>query len=381
MKIRGFITHKLSENFSDCQDRFRVNPDTKSIALSDGMSQSFLQAVWADLLCQEFTDSKEWVPSDGEALQNIREEWQRKCDEHLHEQEKVGNPHAYLIRNAIRNKASAGATFLGVRFGTKGLAYWVLGDSCLIHIKNGKIGSLESIISSQEGDFDSFPDFLDSHPSKKSKGTIRHGTLSLSKGDVLLLVSDPFSDFFYEKVKSGATCEDCISWIMDLKSHDDFERLVYDWRNVGMTNDDSSLIIVEYDNSNGFNILNQDDIYKMSEEEKVKKQEEDQKAKEKEARNVGQKQEPEKAVRMEKNKTESSDNSIISDEIDKIYHVLQKYDRTEILIIIEDLCKKLKIENLLYTRPTYQRQKKSICRQIKQLRRLLKRKAKIKKRK
>ena len=361
MRIRGFITHKLSENFSDCQDRFRVSTDTKSIALSDGMSQSFLQAIWADLLCKEFVGSKEWVPSDREALHNIREEWARKCNEHLQEQEKAGNPHTYLIRNAINNKASAGATFIGVRFYKNRLEYWVLGDSCLIHIKNRIIESLESIISSQEGDFDSFPDFLDSHPTKKSKGTIKHGTLSLSKGDILLLVSDPFSDFFYKKVKSGETCEDCISQIMDLKSHDDFESLVSGWRNDGMTNDDSSLIIVEYDNNNDFIILNQDDIYEMSEEEKVKKQEEYQNAKEKEAGNVGQKQEPEKVVRMEKNKMESSDNSMISDEIDKIYHVLQKYDRTEILKIIEDLCKKLKIENLLYKRLTCQSNKKKLC--------------------
>lgn len=361
MKIKGFITHKLSENFSDCQDRFRVNPDTKSIALSDGMSQSFLQAVWADLLCREFTDSETWVPSDNEVLSNIREEWQRKCDEHLHEQEKAGNPHTYLIRNAIKNKASAGATFLGIRFGTKGLDYWVLGDSCLIHVKDGKIESLESIISSQEGDFDSFPDFLDSHPSKKSKGTIRHGTLSLSKGDVLLLVSDPFSDLFYEKVKSGETCEDCISQIMDLKSHDDFERLVSDWRNAGMANDDSSLVIVEYDNSNDFNISNMDEISQLSKEEEVKRQEEEQKAKEKEAGNVGQKQEPEKVVRMEMEHTKTELSDDINDEVEQIYQRLQGYGDKTVREILGCLCKKLKIENPLCRCLPYMNREKKGC--------------------
>lgn len=380
MKIRGFITHKLSENFSDCQDRFRVNPDTKSIALSDGMSQSFLQAIWADLLCKEFTDSETWVPSDDDALRNIREEWTRKCSEHLQDQEKAGNPHSYLIRNAIRNNASAGATFLGVRLGTNKLEYCVLGDSCLIHIKNGKIGSLESIISSQVGDFDSFPDFLDSHPAKKSKGTIKYGTLSLSKGDALLLVSDPFSDFFYEKVKSGETCEDCISRIMDLKSHDDFERLVSDWRNAGMTNDDSTLIIIEYDNNSDFSISKMDDIYKMSEEEKVKKEEEEQKAKEKDAGNVEQKQKSGNGVRTENIEVECPDGSKISGEIDEIYHKLQKYDKKTLLEIIGVLCKKLKIENI-DTKPICYGGKKKICHPFKQLYRRLTGKAKINKRK
>lgn len=379
MKITGFITHKLSENFSDCQDRFRVNSDTKSIALSDGMSQSFLQAIWADLLCREFTDNKEWIPSDGEALRNIREEWTRKCSEHLQEQEKAGNPHSYLIRNALRNNASAGATFLGVRLDTKKLEYWVLGDSCLIHIKNGKIGSLESIISSQEGDFNSFPDFLDSHPAKKAKGTIKHGTIMLSEGDVLLLVSDPFSDFFYEKVKSGETCEGYISQIMDLKSHDDFERLVSDWRKAGMTNDDSTLIIIEYDNNSDFSISKMDDIYKMSEEEKVKKEEEEQKAKEKDAGNVEQKQKSGNGVRTENIEVECPDGSKISGEIDEIYHKLQKYDKKTLLEIIGVLCKKLKIENI-DTKPICYGGKKKIC-HLKQLHRKLTGKAKINKRK
>ena len=50
MRIKAFITHKDKERFSDCQDRFRVNKDTKSIALADGMSQSIFQKIWAQLL-------------------------------------------------------------------------------------------------------------------------------------------------------------------------------------------------------------------------------------------------------------------------------------------------------------------------------------------
>lgn len=335
MKIRGFITHKLSESFSDCQDRFRVNRDTKSIALSDGMSQSFLQAKWADLLCKEFTDSEKWEPSDDNALKGIREEWRKQRDEHLLMQEKAGNPYAYLIRNAIRNNNSAGATFLGIRFDTERFEYWVLGDSCLIHIKNRKIESIEYIISSQEGEFNAFPDFLDSHPDKKSKGAIKHGTISLLEGDILLLVSDPFSDFFYEKVKSGETCENYISQIISLESHDDFEKLVSDWRNAGMTNDDSSLIIVEYDNNSDFNISNMDNIDKMLEEEKVKKE-----GQNTNRDNAESKQTDDHSHRI---KTELSDNDI-EDEVERIYQRLQGYDNKTVREILINLCHKLEIK-------------------------------------
>ena len=52
MKIRAFITHKKAEHFNDCQDRFSINADTKSVALSDGMSQSWQQKIWAQLLVE-----------------------------------------------------------------------------------------------------------------------------------------------------------------------------------------------------------------------------------------------------------------------------------------------------------------------------------------
>lgn len=47
MKIRAFITHKLSEHYSECQDRFCINRDNHAIAVSDGMSQSVFPDYWA----------------------------------------------------------------------------------------------------------------------------------------------------------------------------------------------------------------------------------------------------------------------------------------------------------------------------------------------
>lgn len=50
MDIRAFITHKKAETFSDCQDRFSINSDTKSVAVSDGMSQSFFKRFGRKIL-------------------------------------------------------------------------------------------------------------------------------------------------------------------------------------------------------------------------------------------------------------------------------------------------------------------------------------------
>ena len=56
MDIRAFITHKEAETFSDCQDRFSINSDTKSVAVSAGMSQSFSPNIWAEHLVDAFVN-------------------------------------------------------------------------------------------------------------------------------------------------------------------------------------------------------------------------------------------------------------------------------------------------------------------------------------
>lgn len=54
---------------------------------------------------------------------------------------------------------------------------------------------------------------------------------------------------------------------MSLASHEDFEPLVCEWRKEGMHNDDTTLVIVEYDNSDALNIKYRDDIAEMIEED------------------------------------------------------------------------------------------------------------------
>ena len=85
----------------------------------------------------------------------------------------------------------------------------------------------------------------------------------------LFLVSDPFSDFLFEHNKQGDVLE-CIQQLLKISSHEEFEKLVDEWRRAGMHNDDTTLVIVEPDDSDEFSIDNDkyDDINKLIEEEK-----------------------------------------------------------------------------------------------------------------
>lgn len=270
MKVRAFITHKKAEHFQDCQDRFSVNRDTKSVAVSDGMSQSIFQKIWAEILVDAYTKSREWLPSnepDHSTVKTILSEmWKNSVQNRITEMQKEGK-RTYLAERMLVEGKAAGATLVGARF--DGCKWYgdVLGDSCLIEIKNSEI---ERICTSQEGDaFDSHPDFYDSNPLQQGKGVPKALKGELLPGMALLLVSDPFSDFLIEHKKAGDASR-YVDEILAVKSHEDFEALVSKWREkYGMHNDDSTLLIIESDDSDELNILSKDNIEKLIEEDSV----------------------------------------------------------------------------------------------------------------
>ena len=104
---------------------------------------------------------------------------------------------------------------------------------------------------------------------KQGKGTPKDISGTLEKGCYLLLVSDPFSDFLFEHNKQGDVAM-YMQQLLKLSSHDEFEILVDEWRKAGMHDDDTTLVIVEPDDSDDFSIEQDkiDDINKLIEEEK-----------------------------------------------------------------------------------------------------------------
>lgn len=266
MVIRAFITHKEAELFADCQDRFGVNPDTKSIAVSDGMGSTWQQKIWAQLLVDSYTDSQDWSPS-AESIQPLCFSWKAKVLDYIQNLKDTNAPINILYRNERNLVAgrSAGATFAGIRFnGTK----WkgtVLGDSCLIEWN----GNNATFYTSQEVEaFDSYPDYFDSDPTKEGKGTPKLIEGALEGVTFLLLVSDPFSEFLLEHSKQSDIAK-YIQQLLSLASHDDFEALVCEWRKEGMHNDDTTIVIVENDNSEDFSITHADNIVEMIERERL----------------------------------------------------------------------------------------------------------------
>lgn len=258
MKIRAFITHKKAEHFSDCQDRFSINPDTKSVAVSDGMSQSWQQKIWAQLLVNTFCSDTDWKPTL-ESARELSPIWRKAVEEYIQSLRDTDAKESLIYRNE-RNLAegqSAGATLVGIRFKANNWTCNVLGDSCLI----AKIGGEYIFGTSQDVEkFDNNPDYLDSASNKKGRGTCKMlSEVMSSSNPFVLLVSDPFSDYLLEHKKIG-DIDALANELLTINTHDEFEALVAKWRNAGMHNDDSTIIIMEYDGADEWTILHQDDL-------------------------------------------------------------------------------------------------------------------------
>ena len=263
MKIKGFITHKAAELYSDCADFFRICPHSKRVAVSDGVSQSIMPAEWAQILVNAFVN-EEWLP--GESTRSLKDKWLSLAWDYVARQKDQGiNP--WMLENCLLNNEGAAATFCGVTF--QNANEWkasVLGDSALVVLdENNRIIHINS---SKEGTFDNRPDYFDSV--EDDRGSIREFSGLLQKDEKILLVSDPFSELF-QKIQ-GKDEEICIvSKLLNLSDIDEFCSVVGEFRDkYHMHNDDSTLVIIEHDGSGDFNVVYEKPLCESIEEEKIR---------------------------------------------------------------------------------------------------------------
>ena len=249
MKVRAYITHKQAEKYSDCADYFGICPLNKRVAVSDGVSQSIMPLEWAKILVNAFINNS-WDPETG--VSSLQSEWFKGAIAYLNDQRAQGkNP--WMLENCITNRDGAGATFCGIEFVDD--SRWtakILGDSCLVLLdKNNEI---VKIISSKDGKFDNRPDYFDSF--KEQRGTVKTEKGEL-KGHKILLVSDPFSELF-QNYQTSVEIKVIIDRILSLNGYNSYVQLVDEYRELfHMHNDDSTLVIIEYDKKAEFDIIEQ----------------------------------------------------------------------------------------------------------------------------
>ena len=263
MKIKGFITHKQAEKYEDCQDYFAINKKKGRLAISDGMSQSIFPQWWAEELVRAYVDD-DWLPSQND-LEDLRKKWLNRVHEFLKLQKQHGNP-TWMLENCLIEKRGAGATFCGICF--ENAINWegyILGDSCLIEVvPNNEIIKFER---SKEGDFNNNPDYFDSIVG--GKGDVKKIRGSIEEGTKLLLVTDALAEFLYTQKEKGNEAE-YIHQLLQIENHDGYCELIENWRgSKNLHNDDTTLLIVEYDGTSSINISFEDKLMELINKEDI----------------------------------------------------------------------------------------------------------------
>lgn len=267
MKLRAYITHKNAERYSDCADYFGICPQSKRVAVSDGVSQSIMPLEWAQILVKAYLE-EEWDPCMD--IQPQKKKWLHEAESYLEEQKRLGkNP--WMLENCLRNQDGAGATFCGISFecGNKWKAS-ILGDSCLVVIDDKNC--IIDIMSSKEGVFDNRPDYFDSF--KERCGNVKTYEGTLHEKQKMFLVSDPFSELL-QKVQKTAEEQIVIEELLRIENYNQYLELVENFRKFyHMHNDDSTLVVIEHDGNDELNIVDEETLDNLIEKERLQEEKE-----------------------------------------------------------------------------------------------------------
>lgn len=233
IKIKGFITSKKSELFSDCADNYAISKKHNKFAISDGVSKSFFPKIWSDILVNNYVDQKNW--NEEEFIIESQKEWQSKIDEIVNQPETK-----WFTKSQYNRKDPALATFVGLQF-IESKRKWIAqawGDSFLFFIPKG-LNYIKIQLSSKSNPivFDNFPDYL------SSIGNSHKGEKKLIEGEKMeegtfYLMTDALAEWFL--LNEGQAKQK----LDNIQTQEQFLATIEDERNTNRLNDDDSAVLI-----------------------------------------------------------------------------------------------------------------------------------------
>jgi len=257
ISLKGFITHKEAEKYSDCADNYSYCTTNHRFAISDGVTKSFFPTIWSRILVDKFvalqgaTDLSieecqlEWLQQVSKIVATIPEE-------------------NFWVHNAFHLRKSGYATLITLRFDKKMWYAKALGDSFLFFVPKGKTNFKDWIylssryISTKPEPivFDSYPDYYSSREEKSGIEKEINGKLEAGK---FYLMTDALSEWLINEK------ENAIKEIETWTNQDVFEQRITELRNKGLlNNDDSSILIIDVENDGKHELT-----YKSVSEQKI----------------------------------------------------------------------------------------------------------------
>lgn len=248
---------KSGEEPEDNQDAHDSFPRSTShldhcvnrVAISDGATQTFYPAPWAKLLSRHFCHNehdleklfaqKNW----SDWLAPIQEKWQEEVIQRVNE---ASSGAKWGLRNRLRTKECAGATFIGLQFNLTDdqpqCQVMIIGDSCLFHLRERKL--LRSYLLEESSQFDSYPDLFTSRVISPAY-VPQFLSITVEAGDLFILATDALAEWILKQCERDES--KIFQSLTSFANQADFEAFVEKARcdaHHRMEDDDVTLMIV-----------------------------------------------------------------------------------------------------------------------------------------
>jgi len=220
INIKGFITSKKSELYSDCADNYAINIEHNKFSISDGVSKSFFPKIWSDILVNKYVNQKDWKDNNEFIVERPETKW--------------------FTKSQYNRKDPALATFVGLQF-LESDQKWIaqaLGDSFLFFIpKDSKEIEIKLSTKHEPIVFDNFPDYL------SSIGSSHKGEKKPIKGEKIkegtfYLMTDALAEWFLLNTEQAKQTLD------NIKTQEQYLETIANERNANRLNDDDSAVLI-----------------------------------------------------------------------------------------------------------------------------------------
>jgi len=236
VQLRQLLLPKLDHDASECEDAIAFDIHTARFAVTDGATEAFHAQQWARNLAEHWVRNEEtltpeefrkWVAAEGREL---HDSW-----------------NGLTLSWYSEEKARTGsfAAFAGVELDLKsGTPSWkaiALGDTCLLHCRDGAL--LKSLPLSRSESFNSAPVLVASncaaHETTMPSVVVDSG--NCENGDVILLASDAAAAWCLQRFENGDFNPDFLSG-----EDEELRRFFDDERQAGrIRNDDLAIVRIE----------------------------------------------------------------------------------------------------------------------------------------
>ena len=253
-EIKCFIKPHPDYGYDNCEDRIAINTNAKRFAVADGMTESYLSHLFADIITKRYVAEGFSGGDPDTFVTNLinGDEWKEKA----HKEEKRIENTIYYNRLLRKKRICdyAASTFVGVTIKDNELYYLVIGDSCLfITDDNFKLKEVYPDLV-KEG-FNNHPSCVTSNG--EIRGEIISGEISIQSGYIFLL-TDKISKWFLEHVEDNY-CSGNRIW--DFASHDEmFKILQEEYESRNLEGDDVAIIAIHVIDEEEVKVLHHDII-------------------------------------------------------------------------------------------------------------------------